>query len=122
MPPLMMGVMDSSSQALSSVRVSSSISLQLLEDGLELGRQLLVFRLEARPGLLGELLLLDQGLELGEGDGLVLDDRDEVGLDEQPHLDLDDREALLGRLLLEPLEDVLLFFCWLSMMASCFSA
>lgn len=71
-------------------------------------RQVFVFLAEFVQVLLDELFLLDQGLELGEGDGLVAQDGDELGPAEEAHLDLDEREALLGGFVLEGLEEVLL--------------
>ncbi len=110
MPPLMTGAMDFLVPAPEERPRLLVDLLELLEDVLELARQLLVFRLERLQGLLGDLLFLDQALDLGEGDGLALEDGDEIGPREHAHLDLDDREALFGRLLLEPLEDVPLLF------------
>ena len=81
---------------------------ELLEDGFEPAAQFLVLALE-RLELAGrELLLPDHRLELGERRRRLVDDRDEIGLDEHPHLDLDDGEAVLGRLGLEPLEQLFL--------------
>ena len=77
---------------------------ELLEDGFQLLGQDLVFLLQGLQVGGRKLLLLDQGLELGKRRRLVLDDGNEIGFDEEAHLDLNDREALLGRLLLEGLQ------------------
>ncbi len=69
MPPLMSGVMRLGVPALEEGPRLLVDLPELLEKGLELGRQLLVLLLQSLRDLLRELLLLDQGLELGEGGG-----------------------------------------------------
>ena len=106
MAPRMTGVIDSSSQPRSSVRVSSSISLSRSKTASSLAVSSSYFARRASSVSLGTFFSLTRRLDLGEGDGLPLEDGDEVGTAEQAHLDLDDGKALRGHLLLEGLEDL----------------
>ena len=80
----------------------------LVEDPLQLLRELAVPGLEGRGALPVDLALLGQALQLVQGDGPVLDRRQDLGAGHRTNLHLHQRETGLAHAMLEPLDQLLL--------------